>query len=221
MTSAFDSSATAGPAPGGKPISSQARARALRDHLFANLDLTVYAVLDGASIRDLLGKLQEQAPNHACLFAGKLHPSELQTAPYVVELEPKAKFTQWVLEEGFGKHWGIFATTEAPLKTFRKHLKTFLRVTGTKGKPGEPDRPLRIFFAHPRKRRERIIELTEPFIVLAGAALGSPEVKSQGGEPGTDERARQGMRDFVMHCAAVLRMRMTDDGGALRRRISR
>jgi len=113
--------------------SSPARFRALRDQLFARPDLRVYAVLDGASIKDLLGKLQEQAPNHACLFAGKLDPSELQTAPYVVELEPGAKFTQWVLEEGFGKHWGIFATTEAPLTNFRKHLKTFLRVTGPNG----------------------------------------------------------------------------------------
>ena len=134
MTSAFDGSPTTPPPRDETSASKQARARSLRDLLFAKPDVTAYAVLDGASIKDLLGKLQEQAPNHACLFAGKLHPSEVQTAPYVVELQPDAEFTRWVLEEGFGKHWGIFATTEAPLKAFRKHLKTFLRVTGPDGK---------------------------------------------------------------------------------------
>ena len=61
MTSAFDSSPTAGPAPGEERISSQVRARAIRDHLFAKLDLTVYAVLDGASIKDLLAKSGEES----------------------------------------------------------------------------------------------------------------------------------------------------------------
>jgi hypothetical protein len=117
-----------------KSLSSPARLRALRDQLFARPDLRVYGILDAASIKDLLPKLADQAPNHACLFAGKLDPSDAQTAPYVVELEPGAEFTQWVLENGWGKHWGIFATSAAPLKAVRKHLKTFLLVTAPGGR---------------------------------------------------------------------------------------
>jgi hypothetical protein len=110
------------------------RSQALIETLFADPSRRVYAILDGASNPDLVGKLRSLAPNHACLFAGKLHPSERQTAPYVVELERHSEVTRWILEGGWGRHWGIFVVSEADLKTLRRHLRTFLLVRGPDGR---------------------------------------------------------------------------------------
>ena len=105
----------------------------LIDHLFADPHRGVYAILDGASIEGLLEQLWQFAPSHACLFAGKLEPSVAEAAPYLIELEPRSPFLRWLLERGWGQHWGIFATSEADLETVRKHLKTFLLVMDPDG----------------------------------------------------------------------------------------
>ena len=102
-------------------------------HLFADPHVGVYAILDGSSIDGLLQQLWQLAPSNACLFAGKLDPSVAEAAPYLVELEPRSPFTRWLLEQGWGQHWGIFATSNTDLETVRKHLKTFLLVTDPEG----------------------------------------------------------------------------------------
>lgn len=119
---------------GGPSAATLARVGELREQLYASPDLTVFGILDGASCKDLIPNLRKHAPDHQCLFAGKLDPSVEQTAPYIVELDPSSKFTEWVLADGWGCHWGIFATTEVDLKTLRRHLKTFLLVTTPGGK---------------------------------------------------------------------------------------
>jgi hypothetical protein len=95
--------------------------------LFGNGDLPVYAVLDGASARDLLKTLYEQEPEHCCLYRGELQPDIATVAPYLVRLESDAEFTQWVLSEGWGAHWGIFMVSAANLRTLRNHFREFLK----------------------------------------------------------------------------------------------
>jgi hypothetical protein len=109
----------------------------LHNALFADENTSAYAVLDGASIIDLLPQLNELGAQHQCLFAGKLHPEVVQTAPYLVALEGDHPFTTWVLQNGWGKHWGIFAMAPADLhfRDVRKHLRTFLRVRSPEGAP--------------------------------------------------------------------------------------
>lgn len=111
-----------------------AYAPALQGHLFADADLKTYAVLDGASIPGLLNQLSEKQPEHACLYRGEIPPDLAECAPYLVRLDPQADFTQWVLENGWGKHWGVFAVTSADLHTVRKHFRTFLVVKSPEGK---------------------------------------------------------------------------------------
>ena len=45
-------------------------------------------------------------------------------------------FTDWVLDNGWGNHWGIFATVpaEVPFRDVRKHFRGFLRVRNPDGK---------------------------------------------------------------------------------------
>src|SRR3712207_9549205 len=94
----------------------------------------VYAVLDGASVPGLVPRLYDEQPEFVCLYRGELAPDMAEVAPYLVRLDPDAPFTQWVVEEGWGKHWGVFAASDAGLRELRQHLRTFLVVYTQDGK---------------------------------------------------------------------------------------
>jgi Domain of unknown function (DUF4123) len=105
------------------------------DELFKNDELNVFAVLDGASIPDLLDQLYEQQPEHVCLYRGELEPDMAEVAPYLVKLDPDSDFTDWLFEKGWGQHWGIFALSNESLSAMRNHFRTFLIVYTPENKP--------------------------------------------------------------------------------------
>lgn len=95
----------------------------------------VYAILDGASVPGLPLKLYEMKPPRYCLFTGELEPDMAEVAPYLVRLYPKTPFTDWVLKECWGKHWGIFAHSRKPLKDMRQHFRSLITVYDEQGNP--------------------------------------------------------------------------------------
>jgi hypothetical protein len=101
---------------------------ALSQELFADEGLCVYAVLDGASVPELLPRLEELEPEYECLYRGELAPDMAEVAPYLVRLDANSEFAAWVLEQGWGKHWGVFATSEEDLRAVHRHLRKFLTV---------------------------------------------------------------------------------------------
>jgi Domain of unknown function (DUF4123) len=117
------------------------------EHLFAEQDANVFAVLDGASAPGLLDKLYGLTPNFCCLFRGELEPDMAEVAPYLVQLEPGSEFTNWVIGQGWGNHWGVFAATEADFRRMRSHFRSFLIVYDETG------RPLRFRYYDPRVLR--------------------------------------------------------------------
>ena len=106
----------------------------ISNELFSIPETSVYAVLDGASIEDLLDSLDEHGPEHVCLYRGDLPPDLAETAPYLVRLQQDSPFANWLLSQGWGKHWGIFAVSGADMKAVRKHFRTFLIVKAPDGK---------------------------------------------------------------------------------------
>ncbi|MGE5570089.1 MAG: DUF4123 domain-containing protein [Rhodospirillales bacterium] len=108
---------------------------AVSPFLFKGDGLNAYAVLDGASVPDLLDKLYGAVrPQFQCLYSGEIQPDLAEAAPYLVRLESGSEFTEWVFKEGWGKHWGVFAVTPADFATFRKHLRKFLVVYDSNAK---------------------------------------------------------------------------------------
>jgi hypothetical protein len=109
---------------------------ALYPHLFPQEEgINTFAVLDGASVPGLLGQLNgDTAPESVCLYSGELAPDVAAAAPYLVRLKPESPFTDWILTEGWGKHWGIFAITKADLVKVRKPFRTFLMVKSPEGR---------------------------------------------------------------------------------------
>ncbi|UFS70707.1 DUF4123 domain-containing protein [Geomonas sp. RF6] len=106
----------------------------LKTHLFSGEPRTVFAILDGASVPDLPGHLAAFEPEYVCLYRGELEPDLAEMAPYLAVLERHSPFTEWVLTNGWGKHWGVFGTAEADLGTLRKHFRQFLIVHDESGK---------------------------------------------------------------------------------------
>jgi hypothetical protein len=116
--------------------SMEALVERVSEELFAEPSANVYAVLDGASIANLPDRLYELSPVFCCLFRGELSPDMAEVAPYLVELEQGSEFTNWLIGQGWGKHWGIFVRSDADFRALRRHLRSFLIVyDGTTGRP--------------------------------------------------------------------------------------
>jgi hypothetical protein len=103
--------------------------------LFEESGEHVYTILDGASIPDLLDKFVSDTPRYECLYRGELGPDMAEVAAYLVLLEADSPFTNWVLTEGWGNHWGIFARTGIELQDLRRHFRRFLIVHDPEGEP--------------------------------------------------------------------------------------
>src|SRR3954470_8260834 len=106
------------------------------DRLFSAAESEhVYAILDGASVPDLRDRLFEHHPDHECLYRGELEPDIAEVAPYLVRLDAEADFTRWLIDEGWGAHWGIFAIGDIALDVARRHFRKFLTVHDSAGRP--------------------------------------------------------------------------------------
>jgi hypothetical protein len=108
---------------------------AICDLLFADPQAKVYAVLDGASVPKLLERLAPHASEYECLYRGEMKPDLAAAAPYLVSLRPDSELTEWIVQQGWGKHWGVFVLSEAELPVLRRHFRTFLIVHTSEGKP--------------------------------------------------------------------------------------
>jgi hypothetical protein len=70
-----------------------------------------------------------------CLYRGELPPDLAACAPYLVHLQVETAFTEWIVREGWGKHWGIFALSSSDLRVLRNHFRALLTVYDPDGKP--------------------------------------------------------------------------------------
>jgi hypothetical protein len=109
--------------------------RWVEEFLFAERGTRTYAILDGASVPDLRDMLFQYEPEFECLYRGDLKPDIAEVAPYLVLLDRRSGFTDWIIGRGWGNHWGIFVVTRADLRVLRGHFRTFLTVHAPQGKP--------------------------------------------------------------------------------------
>ncbi len=96
--------------------------------------VNVWGILDGAQNETVFDLVSRCYLEKCCLFAGDLSPQLERAAPHMVQLSPQDSITDEVLGHGWGQAWGIFLQSDAPLRTLRKHLRTFLRVKDETGR---------------------------------------------------------------------------------------
>lgn len=110
------------------------KAEKLEQYLFGE-KIYVYAILDGASVPDLLERLDEMRPPYVCLYRGEMDEDLAAVAPYLVNIAPRTQFANWLLSECWGRHWGVFAHTHYSMVEARKHFRKFLTVHDEAGNP--------------------------------------------------------------------------------------
>jgi hypothetical protein len=108
---------------------------AVNAFLFGDPSLSVFAVLDGASIPGLRQKFHVLKPEHVCLYRGELQPDMAEVAPYLVRVPARSELAEWIVGQGWGKHWGVFVLSRGDLHALRQHFRRFLTVHDDQGKP--------------------------------------------------------------------------------------
>ncbi|WP_057462407.1 DUF4123 domain-containing protein [Pseudovibrio sp. POLY-S9] len=86
-------------------------ADSVKASLFAKVteDIAAYAIVDGQWCEDIYGRLLGDEHTDWCsLIAGEVAQELALTAPYLVRLEQDSDLTNWLIEEGWGKGWGIY-----------------------------------------------------------------------------------------------------------------
>src|SRR5579872_6262516 len=104
------------------------RVGSIVDTLWAVPGREVYAVLDAARDRRVYSMVRACGVRHECLYAGAIPRELAEAAPYVVRLWRDHPFTEELIEAGWGRSWGVFATAAADVETVRRHFRRFLRV---------------------------------------------------------------------------------------------
>ncbi len=88
----------------------------------------LYALLDAAREPSVLKVLFESKEQYQSLFEGPEGAQLAHFAPYLVGLPAESPFITTLVEQGWGKSWGVFVTCAQPLEVLRDHFKQFLMV---------------------------------------------------------------------------------------------
>jgi hypothetical protein len=93
----------------------------------------LYAILDGGRDESIHPMVLANAPVRACLYKGDLDPVLASAAPWLVEVEPESVLSDWLFRTAWGRSFGIYCESLAPLDAVARHLRGSLRVKGPAG----------------------------------------------------------------------------------------
>jgi hypothetical protein len=113
------------------------RTNTIREWLFTRIEserANVFAVLDGARDAEMCRRLYRSAIEFESLYSGPLIPALRQVSPHLAHLGIEDEFTSYLLDQGWGRSWGIYVTSRADFAGVRRHLRTILRVRDEGGR---------------------------------------------------------------------------------------
>lgn len=82
-----------------------------------------YAVIDAIHTYDAIILAHGWEAGHECLWKGESEEQFSLYAPYVVRLDDENPFTDWLLNNGWGKGWGIYLRSYLPLNKLAHELR--------------------------------------------------------------------------------------------------
>jgi hypothetical protein len=89
----------------------------------------LYAVLDGARDDRILELLREHVEPHRSLYEGAEGESLDEVAPYLVgPMQDGSALLEKLVQEGWGKRWGIWCTSREGFREVRRHWRRLLMV---------------------------------------------------------------------------------------------
>ncbi len=102
--------------------------RDLRTPLADGSEPRVYALLDASRDPEIHPAVLATDRPWCCLYRGATARTLADAAPYLVELDPRARFTSWLLAKAWGRSWGVFVRSPADLAALRNHFRRLLMV---------------------------------------------------------------------------------------------
>ena len=88
----------------------------------------LFAVLDAARDERILELLHESVDDHRSLYEGVQGEALADVAPYLVSFRRDSGLLSRLVEEGWGRSWGIYLTSGQSMKNVRRHFRRFLLV---------------------------------------------------------------------------------------------
>ena len=93
-----------------------------------------WVILDGARDGRIYGAIDKSYQVSCCLFAGELTSQLRVVAPHLVQLDPDDRLTRFLLDNGWGRAWGVFLRSNASVEPLRRHFRKLLRVSDDTGR---------------------------------------------------------------------------------------
>jgi hypothetical protein len=107
----------------------QTRAQRILNELRAQArGAPLFAVLDAARGDRIVELLRESVDTYRSLYDGIQGVAMEDAAPYLVQLSEPSKLLERLVEEGWGKRWGVYLACRSPFADVRRHFRRFLFV---------------------------------------------------------------------------------------------
>jgi pSer/pThr/pTyr-binding forkhead associated (FHA) protein len=113
--------------PAAKPISPAVPQLRLPDLLRKDFQ-PLYALLDASREPSILKVILESKEEHQSLYEGAQGAQLTHFAPYLIRIPPKSALLDTLVNQAWSKSWGVFLTSDKPLKDLRTHFRHFLTV---------------------------------------------------------------------------------------------
>ena len=97
-------------------------------HILIATQMHSYAIIDASNATELTTQLLIYEPEHRNLFEGQEALELEEVAPYIVKLYHDDTFSQWVIDEVYGKDSAIFVQSNAHIDTLASHFRNYLHV---------------------------------------------------------------------------------------------
>lgn len=88
----------------------------------------LYALLDAACEPSVLKVLFESKEEYQSLFEGVAGAQLTHFAPYLVRVSKDSPLLDKLVQQGWGKNWGIYLTSNQSLQNLRTHFRQFLMI---------------------------------------------------------------------------------------------
>lgn len=127
----------------------------LRRHLFSEgteslhgtlREHYVYAIVDGAALQSLYRKLHNTDIEYQCLYTGFIADELEEVAPYLVALDNKPEFTDWLLNNGYGKNCISFIRSNRNITRLTEHFRNYTLIDLEQESPDDPDKAFYAFY---------------------------------------------------------------------------
>jgi hypothetical protein len=88
----------------------------------------LYALLDASREPSVLKVILESKEEHQSLYQGPQGAQLAHFAPYLIRVPQKSALLDTLVSQAWSKSWGVFVTSDTPLKDLRTHFRHFLTV---------------------------------------------------------------------------------------------